>query len=334
MAHFVHGGNLGGMPIGAKAKDIPSAFLDSYAGRRWQAAAKQPGYREIRASDRFFFEKENSFEPKTEIERRIKEAIWHDSPAQFMMHVTLAGGGLRAKYFHEVLREWKTGILDWLKKNDEKVKDLLDERTIPFYVCANWDVRDAGPYLEHLEKEHPGILKTCVDAQGRNLLWYSLYERGKWNGDVLTDALLRAGCDPDAETAWGLSWRDMDEAMKLDRAGGVPIFNYHALGDGRELEEPDGFSGSRLNTLTGKFKVLTVVDQKTGRTATWNCGGIISHHHVELYRNGFILDENLFFVRRADGMIRFDGAYRKYTPSDYCGRVVSSLYNYMVRRIQ
>ena len=33
-------------------------------------------------------------------------------------------------------------------------------------------------------------------------------------------------------------------------------------------------------------------------------------------------------------MIRFDGAYRKYTPSDYCGRVVSSLYNYMLKRIQ
>ena len=33
-------------------------------------------------------------------------------------------------------------------------------------------------------------------------------------------------------------------------------------------------------------------------------------------------------------MIRFDGAYRKYTPSAYCGQVVSSLYNFMVKRIQ
>ena len=348
MAHFVHGGNLGGMPIGSKAKDIPSAFLDSFAGRKWHAAAKQPGYREIRASHPFFLEKENAFEPKTNIEKRIQEAIHADSPAQFMMHVGVAGGGLRAKYFHEVLRQWKPGILDWLRKNDEKVKDLLDERAMPFYVCANWDEEHAADYLDNLEKNHPGILKSCVDAQGRNLLWYTLYtgnemqiplhrwltalfDRNPQKLGKLTDALLRAGCDPDAETVWGLSWRDMEEAMKSDKAEGVPIFSYHVLGDGRELKQDDA---SNLARFAGKFRELSVTDLVTGRTATWNCGDFVGSHQVELRRNGFILDEDRFFVRRADGMIRFDGAYRKYTPSDYCGRVVSSLYNYMLKRIQ
>ena len=71
--------------------------------------------------------------------------------------------------------QWKTGILDWLTENDEKVADLLDKRTMPFYVCANWDAAHTAEYLDKVEKEHPGTLKDCVDAQGRNLLWYSLY---------------------------------------------------------------------------------------------------------------------------------------------------------------
>ena len=347
MAHFVHGANLGGMPIGAKAKDIPSAFLDSFAGRKWQSAGKQPGCREIRASHPFFFEKENAFEPKTAIEKHIKEAIQADSPAQFMMHVNLAGGGLRAKYFHEVLRQWKTEILDWLTGNDEKVMDLLDKRTMPFYVCANWEGAHAAEYLDNVEKEHPGILKTCVDAQGRNLLWYCLYtgnemliplhlwltdrfDRNRDGVENLTDVLLRAGCDPDAETVWGLSWRDMDEALKSNKARGVPIFNYDVLGDGGKLVGSDR-PGARSNTLAGEFRELKVVDRATGRAVIWKCPG--GRHEVELCRNGFVFDGNRFFVRRADGMIRFDGAYRLYTQSGYSGHVVSSLFNYMLKRI-
>ncbi len=43
---------------------------------------------------------------------------------------------------------------------------------------------------------------------GRNLLWYTLYSDNDCNTN-LTDALVGYGCDPDAETAWNLSWRDM-----------------------------------------------------------------------------------------------------------------------------
>jgi hypothetical protein len=53
----------------------------------------------------------------------------------------------------------------------------------------------------------------------------------------------------------------------------------------------------------------------------------------DLCADGVVLDENRFFVRRADGMIRFDGAYRRYTESEYSGLVVSSLFNYMLKRI-
>ncbi len=351
MAQFVHGANLGGMLVGAKAKDIPSAFLDSFAGRKWQSAGKQPGYREIRASDPFFFEKENSFEPKTAIEKRIKEAIWADSPAQFMMHVNLAGGGLRAKYFHEVLRQWKTGILDWLTGNDEKVMDLLDKRTMPFYVCANWEGAHAAEYLDNVEKEHPGILKTCVDAQGRNLLWYCLYtgnemliplhlwlpdrfDRNRDGVENLTDVLLRAGCDPDAETVWGLSWRDMEEQQKSAGTDERSSFDYAVLlKDGMKLKKIPN-AGLFKTTLHGKNSELTVVDRTTGLKSIWRLGRGYGYLQIERYRNGFVLDGNMFFVRRADGMIRFDGTYRKYTPSGYSGHVVSSLYNFMVKRIQ
>ena len=75
--------------------------------------------------------------------------------------------------------------------------------SLPSVRPWNWD-----GLVERAEKLQPGIAATCVDALGRNLLWYSLYS-GNGHDRHLTDALVGYGCDPDAETVWNLSWRDM-----------------------------------------------------------------------------------------------------------------------------
>ena len=79
-----------------------------------------------------------------------------------------------------------------------------------FYVCANWDDGHAAAWLEKAEAKQPGIIKSCVDALGRNLLWYTQCNLS--HREALLETLLKHGCDPDAETVWGLSWRDMNAA--------------------------------------------------------------------------------------------------------------------------
>ena len=74
-----------------------------------------------------------------------------------------------------------------------------------FYICANWPYQDATAWLA----KQPGVIKSCVDTLGRNLLWYTQYN---WRHGKAVDTLLAHGCDPDAETVWGLSWRDMKAA--------------------------------------------------------------------------------------------------------------------------
>ena len=105
-----------------------------------------------------------------------------------------------------ILALHKAKMMEWLLENDERTKKLLGECRMLFYVCAHWPYKDATAWLEKAEARQPGIIQSSVDAFGRNLLWYTLYNRRHGRAD---DTLLRHGCDPDTETVWGLSWRDM-----------------------------------------------------------------------------------------------------------------------------
>ena len=84
------------------------------------------------------------------------------------------------------------------------------------------------------------------------------------------------------------------------------------------------------NARVGRFQELTVVDRRTGEALSWKYPG---GHRVKLYRNGFVLDETIFFVRRADGMIRYHGEVKLFTHSVYGGPVKSSIHNFMLKRI-
>jgi hypothetical protein len=149
----------------------------------------------------------------------VRKAIDADSPAQLMMHLAVAGKNVDRRMLYIILNLHKTKILDWLLENDEKTREFLAPRRMLFYVCANWHwhpdegkaVEDAVPWLDAAEAKEPGILRSCADALGRNLLWYTLYNRC---GDQIEDTLLKHGCDPDARTAFGLSWREMRDAKE------------------------------------------------------------------------------------------------------------------------
>ncbi len=197
----------------AEARDTPIGFLDSKAGRKWYCEHGKSGFEVVRCSDPAFFRnvaRENNSDnvdtDKVKINPKLRKAIDADSPAQLMMQLSVSGKNVDARLLAVILTLRKTIILEWLLENDDKTKEFLDERRMLFYVCANWDDEHAAAWLEKAEAKQPGIIKSCVDTLGRNLLWYTLYNPRRGNA---VDTLLSHGCDPDAETVWGLSWRDM-----------------------------------------------------------------------------------------------------------------------------
>ena len=208
-------GKFNGLPS-AKAQDVPLGFLDTAAGRQWYCGHDRPGREVVRCSDLTLFKnfprKDDSDDvdpEKVRIVPKVRKAIDADSPAQLMMNLSLLGKKVDARLLAVILSLRKTKILEWLLENDEKAKSILGERGMLFYICANWPYQDAADWLEKAEAKQPGIIKSCVDALGRNLLWYTQYNRRHGRAE---ETLLRYGCDPDAETAWGLSWRDMKAA--------------------------------------------------------------------------------------------------------------------------
>ena len=209
-----HDRTFDGLPP-AEARDVPLGFLDSKAGRKWYCENGRPGFEIVRCSDPAFFKNVAREDwssdvdvDKVKIDPKLRKAIDADSPAQLMMQLSVSGKNVDARLLAVILTLRKTKILEWLLENDDKTKEFLDERRMLFYVCANWDGEHAAAWLEKAEAKQPGIIKSCVDALGRNLLWYTQYNR---RGGI-SDILLAHGCDPDTETVWGLSWRDMEAA--------------------------------------------------------------------------------------------------------------------------
>ena len=210
------------VPLGGASCEVPPGLLDSSEGRKWYCAKRKPGWEDVLCSDSTFFMSERFGEyqwKSVKIAPNVRKAIDADSPAQLMMHLSVAGKNVDRRILYIILNLHKTKILDWLMENDEKTRMFLTPRRMLFYVCANWIrhsvegkvVEDAVPWLETAEAKEPGILTSCVDFLGRNLLWYTLYNRG---GDQIDDTLLKHGCDPDARTAFGLTWREMKDAKE------------------------------------------------------------------------------------------------------------------------
>ena len=209
---------LGNKPIGLSfyyGAEIPLAFQDSDLGRNWFCAHRNLGYEDVRCSGLLFFEKSLSTyrewqleQGKVKVDPKVKDAIESDSPAKLRILLDLEGKSLGVRLLNIILLHRKPNTLWFLMENDKLVKEFLDPRRILFYACANLGAEAALGLVERAEKLQPGIAATCVDALGRNLLWYALYS-DNGHDRRLTDALVGYGCDPDAETVWNLSWRDM-----------------------------------------------------------------------------------------------------------------------------
>ena len=256
----------------SEAEDVPIGFLDSASGRRWMCENGRPGCETIRCSHPTFFKNVLPVNilgyadaVTAKLDPEVKKALSADSPAQLMMRLSVMGKGMDTRMLCIVLGLLRTKILEWLLENDEKTRPLLDSRRMLFYVCANWHETEAVAWLEKAEAAQPGILKSCVDALGRNLLWYSHYRRRRVN-PKLADMLLAHGCDPDAETIWGLSWRDLREASTT--AGFELTLNGKAPS---AVLSQDGAWNDKPKEHAERIETVRVFMPGTGRTFEWKC---------------------------------------------------------------
>ena len=270
-----------GIPMSESRGNIPEGFLDCPNARKWYCERKLKGYEDIQCSDTFFFNRAIPFKANSKIDEMVERGIDADSPAQFMMALSVGGKGVQQKYFFEVLRRRKMKILTYLWENDDTIKKLLDPRRMLFYACANWSGEDAVGCVNRIEAEHPGIVKSCVDVFGRNLLWYSLYHAGLKEDASLAKALIRHGCDPDAPTKWGMSWRDMvapvgpehypNDGFEYDvYINGEKMTQDEELPWGYEVPQPRLGQQRTLDHL----KVMVVI-RKSGIEQEWEYDGLL-----------------------------------------------------------
>ena len=217
---------LGSALAGAKGT-LPFGLLDCEAGRKDYCARKRPGYETVRCSSRVFFKRIRTISSydwkrgRIKTQDVLKKAIDDDSPAELMLALGVLGKKVDARLLTWLLGFGKTKILDWLMENDETAKEWLDPRRVLFYKCANHWEKSIGESIEQIERTSPGTAASCTDALGRNLLWYTLYNHllpkaGTRKNPLspVEELLIRHGVDPDAKTAWGVSWRQMKRAME------------------------------------------------------------------------------------------------------------------------
>ena len=213
--------------------DIPFPLLDSGAGCRWYCEREMPGYETVRCSNPVFpftaqwpplgsqaakkhlghpvLEDEFAGDRK-DFEPIVLEAIDADEPMRLLMALSVAGRQVDLRLIYLLIRDRKMRILDRLMEIDEATQRWLDPRRMLFYACANWPRTELIPYVRRAERRNPGLVASCTDVFGRNLLWYmSANFRPEVDSIVKftvkeEDAeklLVKLGADPDARRNGG-----------------------------------------------------------------------------------------------------------------------------------
>ena len=212
---------------------VPFCLLDSEEGRRSFCSRKLPGHETVRCSHPVLFGPVREFTTREWLDGNVpfaplvRDAVEADEPARLAMALAVAGKKPDLRLLCAVLRRRKTRVLDWLMERDAAAKRRIDPRRLLFYAAANWPFAAFAALVEASERKSPGIVASCVDVFGRNLLWYAFAfhplvlprscaaARVPAGQAKETEALLvRLGADPDAPTKWGASWRQVERVRK------------------------------------------------------------------------------------------------------------------------
>ena len=317
---------------GAKGT-LPFGLLDCEAGRKDYCARRRSGYETIRCSNRVFFKRIQTISSydwekgRVKTQEVLKKAIDDDSPAELMVALGVVGKEVDVRLLTWLLSLGKTKILDWLMENDEVAKEWIDPRRVLFYKCANHWEKTIGEAIEQIERTSPGTAASCTDALGRNLLWYTLYnrffsnERSRKNPlSPVEELLISHGVDPDAKTAWDVSWRQMKCAMAEELreftffVNGAPAFDDKGWRIRPPQPEGDAHHFRIVHQGTGlamawtfpkrRFPVVTSASLCTLRDAKDNkgFGAVIDFLERD---GGKDLNHSVFFSRGPDRLFHF-----------------------------
>ncbi len=203
---------------GREWTNVPRSLYDHPAVRKWLCLKKQDGWEDIRLSDPLFFGDEISRLFKKQADEKALEAIEKDSPSALLMPLAIAGKLIPAKYFLAALEKRSIRIISYIVCNGKALNRLSWLPKILFYVCANWNDDNAISIVKLLEKEKPGLVRNSLDAFGHDAMWYTLYQRDRFNRATpaarrkmtpLDRTLIKLGCDPKRQNDIGLSYDDL-----------------------------------------------------------------------------------------------------------------------------
>ena len=146
----------------------------------------------------------------------LQKAIVEDDVPSFELLRNMEGRRVCFSLLAEILNTGKFAILRNLIAHGGIPRDVMTLEQLCCYCAAQFPDGQAVPILTLVEEERPGFLKGVRDDFGRNLLWYTVFNKntGWFHPDCeLTRFLLEKGCDPDNENQLGLSWREVTDSL-------------------------------------------------------------------------------------------------------------------------
>ena len=200
--------------------DVPSALYEHPAVRRWLCLTKHDGWEDLNCTDSQFFEEDIRRQFRTENDKKALAAIEEDSPPALLLPLSLWGRALPAKYAKATMTLCASSIATYLYNDGNKTfLRHFPPRKLLLFVCANWSIDVALPFVIMLEESKPGLVKNTIDAFGHDALWYTLYQKNRFSQlatspwkhepDALGRKLIELGCDPDRRNSLGLSYNDL-----------------------------------------------------------------------------------------------------------------------------
>ena len=111
-----------------------------------------------------------------------------------------------------------TGLLS---RHPDRVFKLRSPQEWLITVCRYARDKLAVAAVDELERQFPGVVGQTRDPWGNTPLWNTL--ANAHHVETLQTELLRFGCDPDAENAWGLSYRLVRENAPDGPPGGAGV---------------------------------------------------------------------------------------------------------------
>ena len=197
--------NLGGCPVEKKSIAKRQALIDDVNVRMEYCFQKRAGYKYLRNIDRIPRKAGSNVE-------WVRKSAEKDCVPQFGIDYSLHGEKFCKDIVWELTKSNAPKCLLWLMS---KCKDFFCNYPVKemlFFACANMTEKMGTAVVKYLSRRFPYKVATCIDEFGNNPLWYLLHNKyvSWWDPSCkMVEALVKAGCRPDALNHLALSFQKM-----------------------------------------------------------------------------------------------------------------------------